>query len=240
MTVKRNVEAVHEQIQAACRRAGRDAQTVKLMAVTKNQTREAVMEAYEAGVRLFGENRVQEAAEKYYDLPPDLELHLVGHLQRNKAKRAAELFQAVESIDKLETAQALAKRIPEHQTSGTESGGPVRMPVFVEVNTSGEETKHGVQDEQELHRLVSELIEIPQLRMSGLMTIGPLTRDEKPLRDAFAHLRELRDGLRKNFADLDELELSMGMTNDFAIAIEEGATLVRIGTALFGARLASV
>jgi pyridoxal phosphate enzyme (YggS family) len=240
MTVQRNVEAVHEQIHAACRRAGRDAQTVKLMAVTKNQTREAVMEAYEAGVRLFGENRVQEAAEKYYDLPRDLELHLVGHLQRNKAKRAAELFHAVESIDKLETAQALAKRIPGHDASAAEPAGAARMPVFVEVNTSGEETKHGVQDEQELHRLVSELIEIPQLRMSGLMTIGPLTRDEKPLRDAFAHLRELRDGLRKNFADLDELELSMGMTNDFAIAIEEGATLVRIGTALFGARLASV
>jgi hypothetical protein len=164
----------------------------------------------------------------------------VGHLQRNKAKRAAELFHAVESIDKLETAQALAKRIPGHDASAAEPAGAARMPVFVEVNTSGEETKHGVQDEQELHRLVSELIEIPQLRMSGLMTIGPLTRDEKPLRDAFAHLRELRDGLRKNFADLDELELSMGMTNDFAIAIEEGATLVRIGTALFGARLASV
>lgn len=222
-----HVDRVREGIAAACGRSGRAEQEIWLMAVTKNQPWSSVEAAYAAGIRLFGENRVQEAAEKYTTLPHGAELHLVGHLQRNKAKEAVSLFSAVHSIDKAATAKALAKRV---------GANDARYPVLLEINSSGEESKQGVRTEAELWSLLDSCLEMDTLTVRGLMTIAPFTSDETVLRRAFRHVRSLREQARQRYPELDLAELSMGMSNDYEIAIEEGATTIRLGTVLFGAR----
>lgn len=196
------------------------------MAVTKGFPRETVQAALSAGLTLFGENRVQEAEEKFVELAGLCELHLIGHLQRNKARTAAATFSCVQSIDKTETAEALDSRCAER--------GSV-MDVLLEMNTSGEQSKSGYLSRDELLRSMEVIRGLSHLRVRGLMTVGPLSDDEARIRSAFSLLRTLYEEIRAGGgAGFDTL--SMGMSGDFEAAIEEGSTLVRIGTALFGPR----
>jgi hypothetical protein len=199
------------------------------MAVSKTFPLQAVRAACEAGLRLFGENRVQEAEGKYLPdagLPP-LSLHLIGHLQRNKARKAAELFEMVQSIDKLETAQAL-------EAACAPSGR--RLDILLEMNTSGEATKFGFASEEALLSTVEPILGLPHLRLRGLMTVGPLSGDRELVRGAFRRLARLFETLRGRCTGQPLEVLSMGMSGDFETAVEEGSTLVRLGTALFGPR----
>jgi len=224
-TVAANLAEVRSRIAEAARRAGRDPSRVRLMAVTKGFPRETVIEALEAGASLFGENRVQEAETKFTDLAGRCETHLIGHLQTNKARAAAALFDCVQSIDSPHTALALDARCNERARS---------MEVLLELNTSGEQSKSGFAGRGELLAGLSEIEKMPRLRVRGLMTVGPLTGDEGTIRASFARLRSAFEELAPGRPGFDVL--SMGMSSDFEIAVEEGATLVRVGTALFGPR----
>jgi pyridoxal phosphate enzyme (YggS family) len=226
--IARNLEAVRAALARAAGRAGRDPSGVAVMAVTKAFPLEVVQAACAAGLRLFGENRVQEAEGKYGEAGlPRLSLHLIGHLQRNKARKAAELFEAVDSIDKLETAQALE--------AACAAAGRT-LDILLEMNTSGEATKFGFAGEEELLAAVEPVLKLPHLRLRGLMTVGPLTEDRDAVRRAFRRLARLFDRLRSLYAGLPLDVLSMGMSGDYETAVEEGSTQVRLGTALFGPR----
>jgi PLP dependent protein len=226
-TLRRNLDAVRERIDRAAARSGRRASDVRLMAVTKTLPIEPALLAADEGVTLFGENRVQEAAAKWASVPSGTELHLIGHLQRNKARLAAGLFACVQSLDKEETARELSRFC---LSLGR------RSDVLLEVNTSGEESKSGVQGREELLELVGRVIALPALRLRGLMTVGPLTGEERAIRASFASLRELLGEARRASPEGGVEVLSMGMSGDFELAVEEGSTLVRLGTAIFGPR----
>ena len=224
-TLSDRLVEVKARIEGAALRAGRDPAAVRLMAVTKTHPREVVQEALEAGVSLVGENRVQEAEAKYAGLQDRCELHLIGHLQTNKARVAASLFRCVQSIDSSHTAQALSGRCSELGRT---------LDVLLELNTSGESSKSGFASPDEL-RVALEVIEkLPGLRVRGLMTVGPLTDEQDRVRASFAGLRSVFEDLRGGRPCFDVL--SMGMSSDFELAVEEGSTLVRLGTALFGPR----
>ncbi|MFW5826968.1 MAG: YggS family pyridoxal phosphate-dependent enzyme [Alkalispirochaeta sp.] len=225
--VAAHLERISERIDEACSHVGRSSSEVRLMAVSKRQPAERIEEAVELGLRLFGESRVQETAERRALFPDDAELHLIGHLQRNKARDAARLYAAVDSIDAERTARALNDRLQEAERN---------LPVLLEVNTSGEESKQGVRSYDELARLVEAVLPLPAVAIRGLMTIGPISTDEGRLRSAFATLREFSVKLSAEFPEATLSELSMGMSNDYHYAVMEGATTVRVGTALFGAR----
>jgi pyridoxal phosphate enzyme (YggS family) len=226
-----NLICIREEIAAACRRAGRPEAEVALMAVSKMHPAEAVLEAYAVGQRLFGENRVQEFQEKSVGLNglADVEVHLIGPLQSNKTTRAAELFHAIDSVDSLKVATRL--------NSAAAALGK-KLPILIEVKLSREESKHGV-DPAELSALLETLAPLESLITSGLMTVPPWPADianaGEEARPYFRELRRLRDSLAAAHPALTEL--SMGMSNDFAVAIEEGSTCVRVGTALFGKRI---
>jgi pyridoxal phosphate enzyme (YggS family) len=228
--IARNLEAVGAALARAAERSGRDPRAVSLMAVTKTFPLAEVQAACAAGLRLFGENRVQEAEAKYgpgrAGLPP-LSLHLIGHLQRNKARKAAELFEAVDSIDKLETAQALE--------AACAAAGRT-LDILLEMNTSGEASKFGFAGEEDLLAAVEPVLGLPHLRLRGLMTVGPLTAEREEVRAAFRRLARLFERLRAGYPGQPLEVLSMGMSGDYEIAVEEGSTLVRLGTALFGLR----
>jgi len=227
-TLPAAISSVRDRIGAAARRAGRLPSEVRLMAVTKNFPRETVLAAQAAGLVLFGENRVQEAELKYAGITPRPEIHLIGHLQRNKAKTAAGLFSCVQSIDKVETAEALNARC-------AESGRT--LDVLLELNTSGEESKSGFHSRDELLAGFEAMEGLSHVRVRGLMTVGPLDAEERGVRASFSMLKKLFDDVRRTRSrDVFDI-LSMGMSGDFEIAIEEGSTLVRLGTALFGARV---
>ncbi len=226
-TLSSALGAVRARIEAAALRSGRDPSAVRLMAVTKGFPREVVAEARTLGLTLFGENRVQEAEEKFLDAQGPLELHLIGHLQRNKARAASGLFACVQSIDKVETAVALDVRCEERGR---------KMEILLEMNTSGEDSKSGFRSRDELLAGLEAISRLAHLDVRGLMTVGPMTGDEGRIRSSFAALRALFEELRsRGLPGFDTL--SMGMSGDFETAIEEGSTLVRIGTALFGARV---
>jgi hypothetical protein len=222
----RNLLDVRERIAQAAARAGRRPEEVRIMAAAKTFPEDVVRIALEAGQRLFGENRVQEAAAKYSHLR-EVELHLIGHLQRNKARKAVELFSAVHSIDNLDTAQAL-----EQACTAVDRN----MDVLLELNTSGEPTKFGFVSAEELREAVEPILAFPHLRLRGLMTVGPLSTDLERIRVAFRRLRELYLRLQGEHPELKLDTLSMGMSADFEAAVEEGSTLVRLGTVLFGPR----
>ena len=231
---KRNLQLIQQKTEAAATRAVVKSRDIQIMAVTKAFPGEYIEIARRGGIRLFGENRVQEAVEKYGSLgeespngPGDFELHLIGHLQRNKAKIAAETFCCVQSIDKLETAQALQRRC---------QGIGKRMDILLEMNTSGEESKYGFRNTDELVSTLDSIMELNCLRIRGLMTIGPFTQDTLRIRKAFAQLKGLYQNLKERYPGLMLDTLSMGMSGDFEIAIEEGSNMIRIGTALFGER----
>jgi len=232
--VSENLARVRGEIAEAARRAGRDPSEVALVGVTKTVGHEKITQAVSAGLRDVGENRVQEAKGKIELLAPQfareglsVRWHMVGHLQRNKAKAAVALFDLIQSID--------SRRIAEAVSRAALAAGKVQE-VLVEVNTSGEPTKYGIPPDQAV-KFVEDLADLQGLRIMGLMTVGPLTDDPEKARPAFARLRELWDELRG--AELPRCEmryLSMGMSADFRQAVEEGANMVRIGTAIFGPR----
>jgi pyridoxal phosphate enzyme (YggS family) len=202
------------------------------MAVSKTHPADAIAEAVAAGITLFGENRVQEFQRKSEDLAAlgvgSAEVHLIGHLQSNKSTKAAEVFSAIDTVDSLQ----LARRLE----SAAETLGKM-LPILVEIKLSDEAAKTGLDPESNaLRELLEQLPDLPHLKMRGLMTIAPFTSDEVIARNCFRSLRRLRDTLAAAHPRLEFSELSMGMSGDFAIAIEEGSTCVRIGTALFGAR----
>jgi pyridoxal phosphate enzyme (YggS family) len=231
-SIAANLERLRNQLADACARAGRAPSSVALMAVSKMHPADAILEAHAAGQRLFGENRVQEFAAKgpalstLYALHSTLcSFHLIGPLQNNKTTKAAELFDAIDTLDSLKTAERL--------NSAAQSLGK-RLEVLIEVKLSPEETKHGLAPD-ELPALLTALAPLTHLSVRGLMTVPPWSEDPETARPYFQHLRRLRD---ENLAAHPTLtDLSMGMSNDFAVAIEEGSTCVRIGTAIFGKRI---
>lgn len=232
--IQENLERVEAAIEEACRRAGRPRSEVELMAVSKTYPAEILAEATSLGLRLFGENRVQEFAEKAPELTQlregsePMRVHLIGHLQSNKSTRAVELFDAIDSLDSARLAERL-----------NESAGKLgkRLPVLIEVKLSAEETKAGVDPESaEAAELLERLPDLEHLDMRGLMTIAPWGVPEEETRACFRSLREWRDRWAAAHPRLRLDVLSMGMSGDFPIAIREGATRIRIGTALFGKR----
>ncbi len=233
MGISESLARIQERIDAACRRAGRNAADVCVCAVSKFHSRAAVEEAYNAGLRIFGESRVQEAEEKFgtegntlgADARAQMQLHFIGRLQRNKAARAAALVDCVQSLDRIELIAALAAPA----ASRTEP-----LPVLLEMLTA-EDSKTGFPDEDVLCRAAEAVCACSGLRLAGLMTMAPLEGGEKAARSSFRRLVSTQKALSQRFPNSFDV-LSMGMSNDFEIAIEEGATLVRIGTALFGER----
>jgi pyridoxal phosphate enzyme (YggS family) len=231
-TFSSRLAQVEESIAAACRHAGRRRESVQLMAVSKTHPAAAIAEAVAAGLTLFGENRVQEFQQKAQDLKQfgiqNAEVHLIGHLQSNKTGKAAEIFAGVDTVDSLRLAERL-------QEAAARMGR--RLPVLLEIKLSNEEAKTGLHPESdETRALLERLPDLTALKMRGLMTVAPLTGDEAVTRDCFRRLRRLRDGWSAAHPRLNFEELSMGMSGDFAIAIEEGSTCIRIGMALFGRR----
>ena len=228
-SVGENYRRVVARVWEAAERCGRAGEGVRLLAVTKTVPAERVLEAYAAGARLFGENYVQEAQTKVDVLPRDAHWHMIGHLQSNKAKRAAELFTCVQSLDRPSLADALEKAA---RMRG------LTLEVLVEVNTGDETTKSGT-DAEGAVALARRMTEWPSLRLKGLMAIPPYSPDPEASRPHFRALRELRGRLEQDLGlapDRALATLSMGMSHDFEVAVEEGATLVRVGTAIFGER----
>lgn len=224
-TIGSRLEEVLGRIASAARRSRRAPDAVRLIGVVKTVPAETVREAVRLGLRELGENRVQEAEGKVGVVGRDAaRWHLIGHLQRNKAARALELFDCVHSVDSIELAQALSRRI----------AAPRRLAVLLEVNVSGETSKFGVAPEK-LEGLLASVVSLPGLDVRGLMTVGPRVETPEAARPAFARLRELSERAGK-MAGVPLPELSMGMSGDYEIAVEEGSTMVRVGTAIFGAR----
>ena len=222
-----NYQKIRARINEAAAKGGRTAGDIKLLGAAKAQRVELVHAAIAAGVALIGENYVQEAKEKMARISQSVEWHMIGHLQRNKAKAAVELFDVIESLDNLTLARDLDRE-------GRKQGKTVR--VFIEVNLGGEESKSGIAKNQ-VASLLEETAKLPHLHVEGLMTVPPFHENLEEVRPYFRELRELREKLNElHLPNTDLKELSMGMTHDYSIAIEEGATIVRIGTALFGPR----
>ncbi len=217
------LERVERRIAAACEKAGRPRESVTLLAVSKTKPPEAVREAADCGLRLFGENRVQEAQAKIPMCPAGLEWHLIGHLQSNKAKVAAQYFQMVHSVDSLKLLQAL------------DSHAGTTLPVLLQVNVAGESAKFGMKPD-EVAGVIEAANQMQKVEVHGLMTIPPFSPDPEKTRVHFRALRELRDRLQDE-TGTPLPELSMGMSHDLEVAIEEGSTWVRIGTDLFGSRI---
>jgi PLP dependent protein len=231
VSIASNLSEIHDRIQRAAAHGGRIANDIALMAVCKTFPASAIVEAYEAGQRLFGENRVQEFADKFPQLAglKDAEFHMIGHLQSNKAAKAAEIFHAVDSIDSAKLAQRLNE-------SAQKLGK--KLDVLIEINVGGEEAKSGLSpDSPEIAAILSQAPEWTNLRIRGLMTVPPYADDPEDARPYFRRLREVRDHLAaRNLPSANFDTLSMGMSHDFEVAIEEGSTCVRIGTAIFGVR----
>ncbi|HEX2912015.1 MAG TPA: YggS family pyridoxal phosphate-dependent enzyme [Chloroflexia bacterium] len=231
MPLADRIAEVNARIEAAARRGGRKVQEITLVGVSKTVGREAVEAAFKLGIHDFGENRVPDAEAKFDPLPyppGSARLHLIGHLQTNKARRAVALVDIIHSVDSVKLAKAISRYAQELQKV---------MPVLLEVNVSGEESKEGLAP-AELPAVLEELIRLPNLELRGLMTMAPYTATPEETRPVFASLREL---FERESPGLDSWrDLSMGMTNDFEIAIEEGATLVRIGRAIFSPAEAAV
>ena len=219
------VESIRTRMKNAAERAGRDPSEVELIAVSKTHPVEAVREARGCGLRLFGENKVQEARAKIPDAPSDLRWHLIGHLQSNKIRHALPLFEMIHSVDSLELATQIDR-------IAMELGSFPK--VLLEVNVAGEASKFGFQPEL-LRTQMEKLIALPRLQIDGLMTIAPYAEEAEASRPSFRQLRELRDELATE-QNIQLTHLSMGMSGDFEVAIEEGSTLIRVGTSIFGAR----
>src|SRR2546425_11914865 len=224
-SISENLERVREQIAQAAGKVGRAVDDIELVAISKTHDAAKVHEAIEAGQTLFGESRVQEARVKIPELPSNLRWHFVGHLQKNKIRHALQLFEMIHSVDSLGLAQDI-NRVAEEEG--------MHPRVLLQVNVAGAGSKFGFSPDK-LREQMEELLALPRLSILGLMTIPPLAEEAEASRKYFVQLRELRDRLQSEFR-VDLAQLSMGMTHDYAVAVEEGATLVRVGTAIFGER----
>lgn len=225
--IRENLKTVQTEIQAACLRAGRDPERVTLIAVSKTKPVSALLEAYEAGARDFGENKVQELAEKQPQLPGDIRWHMIGHLQRNKVKYIVGKVVLIHSVDSLRLAEEISR---ESLRQGVETD------ILIEVNVAGEESKYGISPE-EAPLLIEKIAQLPGIHIKGLMTIAPYTEVSEKNRPYFDKLSQLSvDIAAKNIDNVSMNVLSMGMTGDYTVALEAGATCVRVGTGIFGER----
>lgn len=225
--LKENLISVRNKIQEACLRAGRRREDVTLIAVSKTKPLEDLEEAYHLGVRVFGENKVQELVDKYDSLPKDIEWHMIGHLQRNKVKYIIDKAAYIHSVDSLRLAETIEKEAAKRN---------ITVNILIEVNVAGEESKFGLMPE-EVDEFVTKIAEFRHIQIKGLMTIAPFVENPEENRSIFQRLHKLSVDIgSKNVDNITMRILSMGMTNDYEIAIEEGATMVRVGTGIFGAR----
>lgn len=226
--LKENLEEVEEKIAKACEHAGRAREEVTLIAVSKTKPIEMLQEIYDEGIRDFGENKVQELTEKYEVMPKDMKWHMIGHLQRNKVKYIVDKVTLIHSVDSLRLAETISR---EAEKKG------VTVPILIEVNIAGEETKFGLSSKEEVISLTEQIAALPNLSVKGLMTVAPPVKDPEENRPFFREIRQLSvDITNKNIDNVSMEILSMGMTGDYEVAIEEGATMVRVGTGIFGAR----
>jgi pyridoxal phosphate enzyme (YggS family) len=226
MSLKNAIERIQHKIESAQKRGGHK-HPAQLIAVTKTHPFSLIQKCYEAGIEAIGENRIQEATQKFesFELMPTLIKRFIGHLQTNKINSCLELFDTIDSVDSIRLAQKISSRAKALNKT---------LPILLEVNTSGEAQKHGFTPKQKKEML--SCLEEPNIRVTGLMTVGPRTKDKKQIRKAFVELRNLRDSINQELGSTALKDLSMGMSGDYEIAAEEGSTMIRIGTALFGKR----
>ena len=225
--LKEQLADVQSKVAAACKRAGRDESEVTLIAVSKTKPVEMLEEAYDLGVRVFGENKVQELTSKYEVLPKDIHWHLIGHLQTNKVKYIVDKAELIHSVDSMKLASTISKEAAKKNVTAN---------ILIEVNVAEEDTKFGLHTE-EVVDFVKEVSVLPNIKVCGLMTIAPFVENPEDNRPIFAELRKLSVDINdENIDNVNMSILSMGMTNDYEVAIEEGATFVRVGTGIFGAR----
>ncbi len=226
--ISENIKQVQNNIEAACQKSGRKSEEVKLICVSKTKPVEMVMEAYHAGARDFGENKVQELVDKWERMPKDIRWHMIGHLQRNKVKYIVDKVYLIHSVDSLRLAEEISKEAVKKS---------VEVNVLIEVNVAGEESKFGASSSEETIELIRSIAVLPNVHIRGLMTVAPYVEDSEENRIYFSNLCQLavdikRENIDNVFVDI----LSMGMTGDYMVAIEEGASYVRVGTGIFGER----
>lgn len=225
--IKENLEEVREKIRQACQRSGRREEDVTLISVSKTKPVEMLKEAYEAGSRDFGENRVQEIMEKYGQMPEDVRWHMIGHLQKNKVRQVIDKAVLIHSVDTVELAEQIEKDAAKRDLT---------VDILLEVNVAEEESKFGFRTE-EVEAAVTKIKEFPHVHIKGLMTIAPFVSNSEDNREVFKKLYQLYVDIRsKNIDNVNMSVLSMGMTGDYEVAVEEGATMIRVGTGIFGAR----
>ena len=225
--ITENLEQVRKNIDEACRMAGRDPKEVTLIAVSKTKPVSMLKEAYDAGARCFGENKVQEIMDKHPQLPEDIQWHMIGHLQRNKVKYIVDKVSMFHSVDSLRLAQTIEQEAAKHN---------VCVPVLLEVNVAQEESKFGLKMDEVLP-LIETIADFPHIKVQGLMTIAPYVENAEDNRDFFRQLKKLSVDIEaKNINNVSMSVLSMGMTGDYQVAVQEGATMVRVGTGIFGER----
>ena len=223
--INNNIKDIHDKIHTAKIKAGRK-DDIQLLAVSKTVPADKINKAIDCGLHLFGENRVQEARDKFLERNKDIKLHLIGHLQKNKARYIPQLFDMVQSIDSIDIASALNKEcIKQNKT----------MPILIQVNTSEELSKFGIK-KTHVQKLIDFILTLSNIQINGFMTIGPFTDNEKQLRKSFNILYKIQEKMKQLYNEIELNILSMGMSNDFELAIQEGANLVRIGSLLFGKR----
>lgn len=227
VTIQENMKAVEDRIASECQKAGRKPEDVTLIAVSKTKPVEMLMEAYEYGCRDFGENKVQELLDKYEVMPKDIRWHMIGHLQRNKVKYIVDKVYLIHSVDSLRLAEEISKEAIKKN---------VCVNILVEVNVANEETKFGTTCE-EVKQLVQDIAKLPNICVKGLMTIAPFVENAEKNRPIFSKLKKISvDIMDENIDNITMEKLSMGMTGDYAVAVSEGATYVRVGTGIFGVR----
>lgn len=225
--ITENLEQVRKNIDEACRMAGRDPKEVTLIAVSKTKPVSMLKEAYDAGARCFGENKVQEIMDKHPQLPEDIQWHMIGHLQRNKVKYIVDKVSMIHSVDSLRLAQTIEQEAAKHN---------VCVPVLLEVNVAQEESKFGLKMDEVLP-FIETIADFPHIKVQGLMTIAPYVENAEDNRDFFRQLKKLSVDIEaKNINNVSMSVLSMGMTGDYQVAVQEGATMVRVGTGIFGER----
>ena len=225
--LKENLADVEAKIVKACENSGRQRDDVTLIAVSKTKPVETLKEAYDLGVRVFGENKVQELTDKYEALPKDIQWHMIGHLPRNKVKYIIDKVALIHSVDSIRLAETIEKEAAKHNITAN---------ILIEVNVAKEESKFGLMPE-ELDELIDKIKDFNHIQVKGLMTIAPFVENPETNREIFRSLRKLSvDISNKNVDNVNVSILSMGMTNDYTVAVEEGATMVRVGTGIFGAR----
>lgn len=225
--IANNLSIVEDKIQKACEKSGRKREEVTLIAVSKTKPLDLLQEAYDAGARHFGENKVQEILEKYDKLPCDVHWHMIGHLQRNKVKYIIDKVDMIHSVDSLRLAQTISDEAVKHN---------VTMKILIEVNVANEESKYGI-PLCEVSELTDQISKLPNIIVKGFMTVAPNSKDSEENRKFFKDLYKVGVDIKNKNYDNNNIDvLSMGMTNDYEIAIEEGSTMVRVGTGIFGAR----